>query len=149
MNLMDSSLDKGRISGFQDISIETCQNEMQRKKNIQDFSEAFYSSMLFIPKFDFHGSSNSCCTPPLSSGTQNPRSISIVYLRFFKAPNPMNSPEYPYWTMCMLAITSPSTSSGNKCPDQLVKAKIKITGSFMGNPSGCITFMHRRVQYFE
>ena len=33
MNLMGSSLDKGRISGFQDISIETCQNEMQRKKN--------------------------------------------------------------------------------------------------------------------
>ena len=33
MNLMGSSLDKGRITEFQDISIETCQNEMQRKKN--------------------------------------------------------------------------------------------------------------------
>ena len=32
MNLMGSSLDMGRISEFQDISIETCQNEMQRKK---------------------------------------------------------------------------------------------------------------------
>ena len=33
MNLMGSSLDKGRISEFQDISYETCQSEMQRKKN--------------------------------------------------------------------------------------------------------------------
>ena len=57
MNLMGSSLDKGRISEFQDISYETCQSEMQRKKNgkqtnkiwnIHELWDNFYKCSMYI-----------------------------------------------------------------------------------------------------